>query len=190
MKSKILIAMLAGALSLATTASIAAERGNSYVGLQYAYGSYDEDGISETFYPSSLIARLGNTFHPNFAVEARLGFGLQDDTQFVSSLGPSGIDARFEIDHIIGLYGTGQINLTDALSLYGIVGASQVRATTGSIPSIPELSKTDDKSSPSYGVGVDFGIGKYTAINFEYMRYLDKDTFTLDAISVGARYRF
>jgi len=189
MKTKSMYMVLAGTLVWTATTGIAATQGESYIGVQYGYGDYSEEGISETFNPTALIGRFGYFFHPNFSVEGRLGIGLQDDTQFVSSVGPSGIDARLDIDHVVGLYGTGHINLTDWLSFYGVLGASSVKATA-SIPSIPALTASDDESSVSYGVGADVGIGKNIALNVEYMRYLEKSSYDCDMLGLVATFSF
>jgi opacity protein-like surface antigen len=189
MNNRIMMTLQAAAFVFVANGAVAATADSTYIGVQYAYGDYDEDGISETFNPTSLIGRFGYFFHPNFSIEGRLGFGLQDDTQFVSSVGLSGIEARLDVDHVVGLYGTGHINLTDAISFYGVLGASSVKATA-SIPSIPALTVSDDESSVSYGVGADVGIGKNIALNIEYMRYLDKSSYDFDMIGLGASYSF
>ena len=187
MKTKLMYMALAGTLTFTATTGIAATEGGSYVGVQYGIGNYDEDGVDETFNPTALIGRFGYFFHPNFSVEGRLGFGLQDDTQSVPAFG--GIDATLDIDHVVGLYGTGHINLTESISFYGVLGASSVEATA-SVPSLPGIEVSDDESSVSYGVGADFGIGKNIALNIEYMRYLDKSSYDLDMIGLGASYNF
>lgn len=189
MKSKMIYRLLAGIFVLIATETIAATEGSSYITVQYGYGDYDEDGITETFNPTALVGRFGYFFHPAFSIEARLGLGLQDDTQFVSSIGLNGIDARLDLDHIVGLYGTGHINLTDSISFYGVLGASSVKATA-SIPSIPALTASDDESSVSYGVGADVGISKNIALNIEYMRYLEKSNYDFDMIGLGATFSF
>jgi opacity protein-like surface antigen len=189
MKSKMIYRLLAGVFVLIATETIAATEGSSYITVQYGYGDYNEDGINETFNPTALVGRFGYFFHPAFSIEARLGLGLQDDTQFVSSIGLNGIDARLDLDHIVGLYGTGHINLTDSISFYGVLGASSVKATA-SIPSIPALTASDDESSVSYGVGADVGISKNIALNIEYMRYLEKSNYDFDMIGLGATFSF
>ena len=189
MKIKMMFTLLAGALALVARMGMATTEGESYIGVQYGIGYYDEDGISETFNPTALIGRFGYYFHPNLSVEGRLGLGLQDDTQFVSSIGLNGIDARLDIDHIVGLYGKGHINLTESISFYGVLGASSVKATA-SIPSIPALEASDDESSISYGVGADFGVSKDIALNVEYMRYLDKSSYDFSMIGLGAVFSF
>jgi opacity protein-like surface antigen len=189
MKNKTMFILLAGMLMLTTGNTVLATEAESYIGVQYGYGDYNEDGMSETFNPTALIGRFGYFFHPNFSVEGRLGFGLQDDTQqFVTSIGTA-VDARLDIDHVVGLYGTGHINLTESISFYGVLGASSVKATA-SLPGFPAASVSDDESSVSYGVGADVGIGKNIALNVEYMRYLEKSSYDLDMLGVGAVFSF
>ena len=188
MKNKLIFLALASSLLLVTRAGIAGTEGETYAGIQYAYGDYNEDGISKTFKPTLLIGRVGQFFTPNFSIEGRLGFGMQDDTQYLPEFG-SGYDATLKLDNLFGLYGTGHFNLTESSSIYGVLGVSQVSGTA-SVPSFPGLESSEDNSSVSYGIGADIGLGSKASLNIEYIRYLDKPDFTLDAISVGAGYRF
>jgi outer membrane immunogenic protein len=188
MKNNLISLALASSLLLVTTASIAGTEGENYVGAQYAVSYYNEDGISKEFNPTLAIGRFGHFFTPNFSIEGRLGFGLQDDTQFLPEFG-SGYDATLELDRLFGLYATGHINITESSSIYGVLGASKVKGTA-SVPSFPSLESTEDNSSVSYGVGADIGIGSTVALNIEYIRYLDKSEFDLDAVAVGAIFKF
>ncbi len=188
MKNNLISLALASSLLLATGAGTAGTEGENYVGAQYAVSYYNEDGISKEFSPTLVIARLGRFFTPNFAIEGRLGFGLQDDTQFLAEFG-SGYDATVELERVVGLYATGHINLTESASIYGVLGASKVKGTT-SVPSFAGLEASGDESSVSYGIGADIGIGSNVALNIEYIRYLDKSEFDLDAVAVGVVFSF
>jgi hypothetical protein len=186
-KSLISIA-LASSLLLTTGTGIAGTEGETYVGVQYAASSYNEDGISKEFNPSLGIARFGRFLAPNISIEGRVGFGPRDDTQFLAELG-SGYDATLDLNRLFGVYATGHINLTESASIYGVAGASKVKGTT-SVPAFSGLESTENNSSISYGIGADIGIGSNVALNVEYMRYLDKSSFDLDAIAVGALFSF
>jgi len=188
MKNKLIFIALVSTLLLVTRTGIAGKEGETYAGLQYAYGNYDEDGISQTFNPTLLVGRFGLYFMPNFSIEGRLGLGLQDDTQFLPELG-SGFDATLELDRMIGLYATGHMNVTESFSIYGVLGASKVKGTA-SAPGFPGLESTEDNSSVSYGIGADVGIGSNVAFNIEYMQYLDKSDFDLGAIGLGVVFSF
>ncbi|MGD8420988.1 MAG: porin family protein [Gammaproteobacteria bacterium] len=187
MNIKLILIALVGSLFLATKAGVAGTEGEYYFGLQYGYGNYDEDGISETFEPTLLIGRFGRFLTPVIAIEGRLGAGLDDDTHNLPEFGNR--DATLEIDSMLGLFGTAHLNLTESSSIYGVLGMSKVKGTA-SLPSFPGLESTESNSSVSYGFGADIGIGSRWAVNIEYIRYLDKEDFDFDVGSVGASFNF
>ena len=187
MKIKSVLIALAGSLFLVTGAGIAGTEGENYFGLQYGYGDYDEDGISETFDSTLLSGRFGRFLTPNFAIEGRLGIGLEDDTHNLPEFGDR--DVTLEIETLFGIYGTGHINVTESSSIYGVLGVSQVKGTT-SLPGFRGLESTEHNSSVSYGIGADIGIGSNWALNIEYIQYLDKDDFDFGVASVGATIGF
>lgn len=187
MKIKLILIALAGSLLLVTKAGVAGTEGEYYFGLQYGFGNYDENGISETFEPTLLVGRMGRFLTPVFAVEGRLGIGLDDDTHNLPGFGNR--DVTLEIDNALGLFGAAHINLTASSSLYGLLGISRVEGTTR-LPDFPGLESTEDNSSVSYGFGLDLGLGGRWALNIEYMRYLDKEDFDFDVGSVGASFSF
>jgi len=187
MKNKLISITLAGSLCLVTGTGIAGTEGENYFGLQYGVGNYDDDGISETYEPTLLVGRFGRFLTPNFAIEGRLGLGLEDDTHNLPEFGNR--DATLEIDSMVGLYGTGHFNFTESSSIYGVLGFSQVKGTA-SMPDFPGLEPTENNSSVSYGIGADIGIGSSWALNIEYIQYLDQDDFDFGVASVGAKIDF
>ena len=189
MKNNLMMIMLAMALQLPAASAYSQAEENLYLGLQYAVAEYNENGISPTFNPAALVGRVGYFLHPSFSVEGRFGFGLSDDTNFVPEFGVGGIDATLELDSIFGLYGTGHIKLGQSSSIYGILGVSSVKATA-SVPAFPAARLAEDESSVSYGVGAEVGLGKNIGLNIEYLRYLDKSDFELDAIAAGVVFGF
>lgn len=187
MNIKLISFALAGSLLLVTKAGVSASEGDYYFGLQYGYGSYDEDGISETYEPTLLIGRFGRFLTPVFAIEGRLGSGLDDDTHNLPEFGNR--DATLDIDSMAGLFGTAHLNLTKSSSIYGVLGMSRVKGTA-SLPDLPGVESTETNSSVSYGFGADIGIGSRWTLNIEYIRYLDKEDFDLDVGSIGASFYF
>ena len=180
---------MAGALIFVAGKGIADSENRSYFGIQYGVSDYSEEAISKSFNPTALIGRFGYYYRPNISIEARLGAGIDDDTKFLPGLGVGGLDASFDLDSILGVYGIGHINLAESSSLYGVLGFSRIEATT-SVPAFPAASSTGDETSVSYGVGVDIAISESGALNIEYIRYLDKDNFDLGVASVGATFFF
>ena len=189
MKNKLIFILLAGTLLLATRTGIAGSAGETYVGIQYGVGEYSEEGISKDFNPTALIGRFGGYLTPNFSLEGRLGLGLQDDTQFLPEFGASGRDVTLELDYILGVYGTGHINLTESSSIYGLLGVSKVKGSA-SVPGLSALTATEDNSDLSYGIGADIGLGSNVALNIEYVRYLDKSDFDFSVMGIGVVFSF
>ena len=187
MKNKLISITVAGSLCLVTGSGIAGTAGENYFGLQYGYGNYDEEGISETYEPTLLVGRFGRFLTPNFTIEGRLGTGLDDDTHMLPAF--QNRDATLEMDNMFGLYGTGHFNFTESSSIYGVLGFSQVKGTA-SMPDFPGLEPTENNSSVSYGIGADIGIGSSWALNIEYIQYLDQDDFDFGVASAGASFSF
>ena len=187
MKNKLISITLAASLCLVTGTGIAGTEGENYFGLQYGYANYDESGVSKTYKPTAFVARFGRFLTPNFAIEGRLGTGLDDDTHNLSEFGDR--DVTLEIDSIFGLYGTGHFNITETSSIYGVLGVGWVKSSAN-MPDLRRLESTEKNSSVSYGIGADIGIGSRWALNIEYMQYLDKDDFDVGMASVGASFSF
>lgn len=161
---------------------LAGNAGSRYGGIQYAIATYSEDGVSEEPKPTALIGLLGANITDRFAVEGRLGTGLQDDTVTVS-----GADVTTEIDSLIGVYGIGHINLSGGSSVYGLLGLSRAELTF-SYPDNPALDSTsDDKTGLSFGLGADIPVSNYVALNIEFVQYL-MSGFDLSAFSFGVKF--
>ena len=189
MNNKLISTLLASTLIFVTGTVSAGSEGKSYIGVQYGIGNYSEKNISKDFKPTALIGRFGYFFQPNYSIEGRFGTGIKGDTQFLPEFGLGGLKAKFELDSILGVYGTGHIILSDSASLYGVLGVSRVVAKA-SVPGFPAADSTDEKTSISYGIGADFNISKTSSLNFEYMRYIDKTDFDLGIIGAGVSFGF
>ena len=178
--NKILACVLA---SIALTSNaFAGEAGKTYGGVQYATFKYTEDGIDPEFSPTGLIGRFGKNINDSFSIEGRLGIGLSDDTRNIL-----GIDGTLEIDNLYGVYGVGHVSVSDRSSVYGLICYTRAEATV-SAPGFDSSSKSE--TSISYGRGAKFGFSKSASLNVEYIQYLSKSDFDLNAILVGATFEF
>jgi len=189
MKNKLGLIALAGLLISVAESGMASSENKMYVGLQYGVGEYSESGVSEDFETSTLMGRIGYNINSNFSIEGRLGTSLEDDEHFLPELCICGSDVTLEVDSIIGIYGRGHYDLSEYFSIYGVLGASQVKATV-SLSDFPNADNTETESSASFGLGVDIAFSKQWAFNIEYIRYLDKDDFDLDIASAGVTFGF
>lgn len=189
MKNKLIFIVLVSASFLFSFSVMAKSFGEPYLGIQYAFAEYNEDGISKSFNPTSAILRLGGYVNSNFSIETRVGNGVNDDTQFLTEFGISGLDATLELNRMAGLYAVGHINIAKALSIYGVLGASRLNGIT-SVPSLVNVTSSGHNSSYSYGAGASIKIIKNVSIDVEYMMYLDKNTFDLSMLAAGVTIYF
>ena len=148
----------------------AAQEGSKYAGLQYALVTYEEDGFDDVE-PTALVGRIGQFTSDNFAIEGRLGFGLQDDT---IDVGPFDLD--LEVNSLFGVYGVLQSSPSNGISVYGILGFSRVELEATALG----VSVSDDDTGLSYGFGLNL-----KGFNVEYMSYLDEDDYQISALSLG-----
>jgi len=161
-------------ISVYSSHAPAADEEQRYVGFQYSLVTYDEDGDEAE--PTAFVARYGHFLSDWFAIEGRIGLGLEDDSLEVGSL-----DIDVEVEHIIGVYGVVQTGSIGIVSLYGIIGYTQIELE-GSAHGI----SVDEKANGlSYGLGVNIG-----SLSIEYMDYIEDDYYDVTAISLGYIFRF
>lgn len=189
MKNKIITIILTTALLLFSRLGLTESAGSIYFGIQYAVTDYTDDDYSRSFNPELLMARFGGYIIPNVSIEARLGFGVQDDTQFQPEYGVSGLDVSMELESIMGLYATGRVDLTESASVYGVLGVSCVEATAKA-PEFPIATSTNCETGPSYGAGFNVDFAEKISLNIEYMKYLDKSDIGLSAVGIGVVFNY
>lgn len=151
-------------------------QGSNYFGINLSRCDYSYDGMSGDFNPLAVIGKLGYCFHRNFAVEGRLGLGLTEDENDAY-----GHDVSMELDNLIGIYCKGFFDIDKKIQVYGLIGLTRAEGTVEG----PGFSDSDDDNDLSYGIGIDFKIAYKLYIGLEYMNYLSKSDYDLDAIAVG-----
>jgi len=110
---------------------------------------------------------------PFLGIEARAGFGVDDDTI-------NGVDVS--VDNFYGGYGTFNLANESPITPYAVLGFTRVEAEVGSVK--------DDDSDVSYGLGANMEFAPNLSGNLEYMRYYDDDNVELDGIGVGLQFNF
>lgn len=179
MKLKISAILLAGLIS---SPAFAGDAGTSYIGLQYAQTSYEDDANVEVD-PSALVGRFGYFVTDYFSLETRAGFGIGDDEAEWDGYS-TGVNV--EIDYLFGAYGVGHLPINDMLSVYALAGFTQGEFTAEAGP----YSYSDDDSGFSYGIGGQANFTPAVAATVEYTSYLDKSDYEISAISAGLNYQF
>lgn len=179
MKKLIAVTLLSSVAAITAVSANADSAGSAYVGALASHYTFDVDGASEDLNPTGLTVRGGYFFADNFAVETRLGTGLNDDTI-------SGTDVDIELDQLFGVYAVGHLPVNDAFSFYGLIGFSYAEATLSN----RFASISDDDDGFSYGAGVEVNFTPQVSGQLEYVSYLSKSDYDLNAASIGLSYNF
>lgn len=170
-KTHIARSLVCGAL-LAASSGVSA--GDAYYGGNLAFMDYSELGLDANV--TTLYGRIGKNWNDNFSGEARLGFGLTDDT--VEILGE---DVDLKLSNFMGAYVRGGAQVSEAFYPYAILGFTRIDAKVSGFGE----SVSDSDTDVSFGLGADFNASPSVTLNLEYMNYYDKDGAELDAFSFG-----
>jgi hypothetical protein len=170
---------LASLFCLAAAASAHAQEG-LYGGAFVSRITYAEDGLDDAN-PTAVGVKLGASINKNFAVEARLGVGLSDD-----SINVLGVPVSIKVNNFIGVYGKGILPLSNQASLYGLLGYTQGKLKA----EFPGGSTSESDSDVSYGVGGDFAITPTTSLNVEWARLFKGDGYKVDGLTFGVSFKF
>lgn len=177
MKTVLRITALTLCLSVFTSAHAESA---PYAGISVSRVQYKEDGFPKAE-PSAISFKYGVQFNPNFAVETRLGTGLSDGDVTIS-----GTRVSVGVDSFIGIYLKGIIPVTNHFAPYGMVGYTNAKLKLKS----GAFSETASDSDFSYGAGADFPVSKNVSLNLEIARLFSGDGYKVDAVSLGATYKF
>lgn len=165
---------------LALAIPITAVAEGLYGGVGYGITKYKEDDVP-TANLNVLSFKLGTFLRPNFAVEARLGTGVGDDT--VTYLG---VPIKVELDNYYGFYGRAFIPTGTAFRPYGLIGWAKGELTASALG----VSASEDDSDFSYGLGADVELTKAVALTLEYARLFKGEGYKVDGFSAGVAFRF
>lgn len=147
-----------------------------YAGAAYETMNLGGDGGSD-FDVDAATVKLGAGLHRFMAVEARAGFGVNDDSQ-------GGVTA--EIDQFYSAFLKGMVPVHRNVSLYGLAGYSKVEVSASG----PLGSGSNDVEDFSYGAGVAWHFNRNVSINAEWVSYVDKEDVEMDGVGLGASFSF
>ncbi len=170
---KILVGLVV-VVSMFVAAPVVAAQG--YFGAAYSTVMADFGPVD--FDLGALTVLGGGNLNENFAVEGRLGFGVQDDD--IGGL------VGLELDHYLGVYGRAILPVNNFMP-YLVFGFTQAEITFESTDS----SGSEDDSDFSYGIGTDVKVNENMAVNLEYMYFMEfEDEVDVDGFSFGFKYFF
>lgn len=149
--------------------------GSLYAGLNYSFINIESDGDDVDV--GTLSAKVGGLVTPFFGLEARGGFGVDDDRT-------GGVD--YSLDNFFGGYATLNLANESPATPYVIFGVTRVEVEAESFLG----TTTEDESDFSYGAGVNVELAPEVSGNVEYMRYYDKNGSTVDGLGLGVTFYF
>jgi len=177
-KDKIVRSITCGAL-LAVSGTVFGD--DIYYGANVAFIDYSEEGVAADASVTALYGRVGTSFNENFSAEARIGFGLADDTVTIF-----GEDIDVELNNYFGAYLKGGAQVTEVIYPYAIIGYTRGEVEYSAFGA----SISESESDVSFGLGADLTVTDGMTFNIEYMNYYDKDGAELSGFSVGFISRF
>ena len=148
----------------------------AYLSMGYSHQIYDEQRINQAFNFDMLMGRVGYRLHRYGAVEARYGFAMTSDPR------ERQVDAGFNGDRLAALMAKPMLPVNSMLTLYGLVGGSQVQGTTTVNGS--EVVSIDD-TGLSYGLGAQLHANKWWRMQAEWVNYQTQSDYDISGLEFG-----
>ena len=175
--------LIAGMLMSGLTMVPAAHAQQPYAGVGIA--AFDLDTGADRKLASGVFLRLGDDFSPYLGGELRLG------TTDRASNGS-------RVNWFVGAYAKPKIDVSQDVTLYGLLGVTEMRADYTSRTTNQALHST--KANFSYGLGIEYWSTNQVTVNADWVRYASradaatKNTLfkglTIDSYSFSAVYHF
>jgi hypothetical protein len=176
---------------------------NSYVGANIALISVEANTVDQT--PGGFVFRLGGMVDKHWGAEVRLGRTFWHEVEYT----PGGGSRQVDIDHVIGVYGTGrlpfnvpfiEVPLVDKLFVQAMAGVADVQLRSRTVSCTPDCTRTyrrNDATDLSWGVGMGmelalpkielpvFNAPRRIGLSLEYMNYGGKYDVDFTGIEAG-----
>ncbi|GAB57732.1 porin family protein [Rheinheimera nanhaiensis] len=183
------------AVALSSVFAVQADTQNFYVGGQYNKTTLEEkdSGYSVSVDFGSLSALAGYQFNDYFAVEARLGTGIND-----KSFSEDGYKESFGVNLQTMLVAKARYQLSSEFSVFALAGYSKTEFEYKETGPSYSFSEKDSLTGLALGIGGEFRFANNVAVNVEYVMLPDETfrdgpySFKLEAnnLSVGVNYYF
>ena len=173
--------IIAAAIFAAMSAPANAE---SYAGIRYVGITSDSTLLSAEWSLPLLMVNVGNQLNPNWAVEARLGIGIGDDTAEVT-LDNTTSNVNVKYDNYIGAFLRWGAS-SGRMQPYLMLGYGQIDATA----TVEGFSFDSDGDDAAFGGGVNIAFTDSVSGNLEYMQYLKTSRTEVTGIAFGLEYDF
>ncbi len=163
------------------SATAAADMYKSGGGSLYAGGNYTLVDFEEGDFDGdlgTLSGKIGGYVTPIFGLEARAGFGVDDEDL--------GFNTDLSVNNFFGGYATINAVNESPVTPYGIIGFTRYELELDG----PFGSEKEDESDLSFGAGLNIAFSDQLSGNVEYMRYVDKGDATVDGLGLGLTVHF
>ena len=128
--------------------------GGLYTGLNYTFMNLESGNADADV--GTLSAKVGVMATPYLGIEARGGFGVDDDRI-------GGVD--YSLDNFFGGYATFNLANESPITPYAILGFTRVEIEASSFLG----TATEDETDVSYGIGMNMDFAPNLSGNLEYM---------------------
>jgi hypothetical protein len=158
---------------------------NFYLGYDFLKVNYDDSGVNKEFDPTAFTWKAGYSVNEYFAVEARVGLGVDNDTKqnLITDAGLGLTTATVELNRVYSLLLKGSYPLLKGLNVNAYAGGSSVKFL---VDSNQNYHSENSDSSVSMGAGLSYDIASDVFVNADYMAY----TKNVTALQVGMGFRF
>ncbi len=188
MKPRLLVSALAVSATLAAipaeAAGVFSQSRDNMPRVNIYKDAYSYAGIDMMNWNISTVDAAGATVKGS-ARGTRLSFGQRFD-EFIAAevqfgMGGSDTTATMKMDHTLSLFVKGVIPM-NRLQVKGLLGYSATQFELADA--------TESMSSISFGLGAELNVWRDAYINADYIKYISTTNNDMDAISIGAGYRF
>ena len=156
-----------------------------YLGYDFLKVNYDDSGVNKEFDPTAVTWKAGYLVNEYFAVEARVGLGVDNDRQknLITDNGLGISEATVELNRLYSALIEASYPLYKGLKVNAYMGGSRVKFL---VDSNQNYHSENSDSSLTLGAGFSYDIASDVFVNAEYMAY----TKNVTALQVGMGFRF
>lgn len=177
----------ASVLLMLGTAAQAQTRAPLYGELGYSFLELKDDGFKAS--PHALRGIVGYEFHPNFAAEGMLAFGVRsDDGNFTDEFGAtSNVDVKLR--HAFGVFVKPKYNF-GAGEVFARLGYARAKIRATECDATGCASGTDSDGDFAYGIGANYNFNPRMYVGADWMRWSKIDGAKLQGVTISFGYRF
>ena len=170
--------------ALGLTFSPLSDAEDIYYGVNISSLDYTETTSQQINLPvfsvPAISGKLGKKWDDNFSGELRAGFGLSED-ELVMAVNGSIVPVKLALNSFYGAYIRVGEQINSTFYPYAIAGYTRGKMSA----SVLGFKNSHTETDTSFGIGFDLYLSKSLKVNFEYMNYLDKNSASIDGLSVG-----